>query len=216
MVIDTANLYGHIRANGRGRISAPLLDPRVEGFLDWELFRYQTVIRSVAASYLGLGYFSFGAAGQLILEDDAVLALTGRMVLPTTSGLDQSSFPFSLDVGLTGAWAIDPAVRFHGWVNLVGTVSGGGPAVPRGGVRLGAGVDLRAAEWLSFVLELASGFLYETDLDFLAAQGGVRIGFSDEVGLDLGVSFPFLGGVRPYLDGALPLSASLMLAWNMR
>ncbi|MFK7984643.1 MAG: hypothetical protein AB8I08_01345 [Sandaracinaceae bacterium] len=215
VVAQTADLYGQIRASGRGRVSAPLLDPRVEGFVDWEFLRYQTVIRSVPGSYLGLGYLAFGASGQLLVEEDAVLALTGRAVLPTTSGLEFNTVPFSLDVGATGALRVDPAVRLHAWVNLVGTVQAGGPAFPRGGVRAGVGADLRAAEWLSFVLELASGFGYETALDFLSAQGGFRFGFSDEVGLEFSFSFPFLGGVRPFLDGALPVSGSLMLAWRL-
>lgn len=215
LVAHTADFYGDIRANGRVRISAPILSDKVEGFLSWEAFRYQTVISSVAAAYTGLGYLAWGASGQVWNEGGGVVALTGRMVLPTTSGLDQSSQPLALDLGVTAAYRIDPAVRFHAWLTLVGSIGLGGPADPRGGVRIGAGADLRAAEWISFVLELGSGFGYQEALDFLAAQGGVRLAFSTDVGLELAVAFPFLGA-RAFDDGALPITASLMLAWHMQ
>lgn len=215
VIAQTSELYGHIRVNGRGRISAQLVSPRFEAFVDWELVRWQTVIRSVASEHLGLGYLSWGVAGQVFVEEDATVAVTGRMLLPSAYGLDQGSMPLGLDLGMTAAFMPDPAVRFHLWVNVLGSIGIGGPVFPRGGARVGGGVDLRAAEWISFQLELGSGFGYDTQIDFVSAQGGVRLGFSDEVGAEIALSFPFLGGVRTALDGAFPLAGSLALAWNL-
>ncbi len=215
LVADTANFYGNIRVNGRLRLSMRL-DPNVEGFLSWEAFRYQTVISSISAAYVGLGYLSYGATARLHSSEGRVLSITGRMVLPTTTGLDQSSQPLALDVGVTGARQADANFRFHAWRVLLGSVAiGAGPADPRGGLRLGGGVDWRPYEWIAFVLELSSGFGYRDALDLLAAQAGVRLALGTEVGLELAASLPFLG-VRALDSGALPLAATLMLNWRLR
>lgn len=215
IVADTANFYGNVRASGRLRASM-LLDPNVEGFVSWEPLRYQTVISSVSAAYLGLGYLSYGVTARISAEKGRVYAITGRMVLPTTSGLDQSSQPLGLDVGMTGAWQADANFRFHMWAVLLGSLGiGAGPPEPRGGVRLGGGVDWRPYEWIAFVLELASGFGYQDGLDLVAAQAGVRLALGTEVGLELSGSLPFFG-VRAFDSGALPLAATLMLSWHLR
>lgn len=215
IVADTADFYGNIRASGRVRASM-LLDPNVEGFVSWEPLRYQTVISSVTADYLGLGYLSYGANARVWADGGRVLSVTGRMVLPTTSGLDQASQPLGLDVGVTGAWQADANFRFHAWLVLLGSIGvGEGPAEPRGGVRLGGGVDWRPYEWLAFVLELASGFGYTDALDLLAGQAGVRLALGSEVGLELAASLPFLGQ-RALDSGALPLAGTLMLSWHLR
>lgn len=215
IVADTAHFYGNIRASGRVRASM-LLDPNVEGFVSWEALRYQTVISSVSAAYLGLGYLSYGATARISEEEGRVYAITGRMVLPTTSGLDQSSQPLGLDVGITGAWQADANFRFHMWLVLLGSLGvGEGPPEPRGGVRLGGGADWRPYEWLAFVLEIASGFGYRDALDLVAAQAGVRLALGTELGLELAASLPLVGE-RALDSGALPLSASLMLSWHLR
>lgn len=215
IVADTANFYGNIRASGRLRASL-LLDRNVEGFVSWEPLRYQTVISSVSAEYLGLGYFSYGALARIWEDDGRVLALTGRMVLPTTTGLDQANQPLGLDLGLTAAWQADANFRFHAWLVLLGSIGiGEGPAEPRGGVRLGGGVDWRPYEWLAFVLELASGFGYADALDELSAQAGARFALGDEIGLELAAALPLLG-TRALDSGALPIAGTLMLSWHLR
>lgn len=215
IVADTAHFYGNIRASGRVRMSM-LLDPNVEGFVSWEALRYQTVISSVSAAYLGLGYLSYGVTARISQEKGRVYAITGRMMLPTTTGLDQSSQPLGLDVGITGAWQADANFRFHMWLVLLGSIGiGAGPAEPRGGLRAGGGVDWRPYEWISFVLEIASGFFYRDALDLVAAQAGVRFALGSELGLELAASLPFLG-TRALDDGALPLTGTLMLSWHLR
>lgn len=214
LVADTAHFYGNIRASGRVRASV-LLDPNVEGFVSWEALRYQTVISSVSAAYLGLGYLTTGVTARVFSEKGRVYAITGRVVLPTTSGLDQSSQPLALDVGLTGAWQADRNFRFHMWLTLLGSIGLGGPAEPHAGLRVGGGVDWRPYEWISFVLELQSGFLYRDLLDLMALNAGVRLALGSDVGLELAASVPFLG-VRALDDGATALAATLMLSWRFR
>lgn len=213
LVIHSEDFYGNIRFAGRARVSALLFDPHVEAYLSWEPFRYQTVISSVAADAIGLGYLSWGVSGQVYTDESRVVAVTGRMVLPTTTGLDQSSPPLAMDLGVTAAWQVDPSVRLHMWVNALGSLGLGTPTNPRGGLRVGGGVDLIAAEWISFVVELASGFGYVADLDFLAARGGVRLALGPEFGLELSGFVPFLGP-RTFEVHATQIAASLMLSFR--
>jgi len=216
LVAHSDELYGNLHVNGRGRFSGFLGDPRVEAFVSWEAFRYQSLLSAVSASYIGLGYLSWGVSGQLYEGEHIAYALTGRMVLPTTTGLDVNSQPLAMDVGLTAAWRPNATFRFHIWVTALGSLGiGEGPPDPRGGLRVGGGVDLRIAEWLSLVAELQSGFLYRAALDVFAVNAGVRLALGSEVGLELGAALPIFGD-RAFDDGALPIAASLMLSWHRR
>jgi hypothetical protein len=215
LVADADRFYGNIRASGRFRISARI-DPNVEAFVSWEAFRYQLLLSSIDAHFIGMGYLSYGAAGRVYHAEGRVIAITGRLVLPTTTGLDQASLPLGLDVGVTAGWQADENFAFHGWLTLLGSIGvGTGPAEPRAGLRVGGGVDWRPYEWLAFVLEAQAGFGYLGTLDLVAAQAGVRLALGTEVGLELAASMP-LFGVRAFDSGALPLAATLMLSWHLR
>ncbi len=215
IVADADDFYGRIQASGRVRVST-LLDPNVEGFVVWEPFRWHRIISSVSADYAGLGFLSWGATARVYENEGRVYAVTGRLVLPTTTGLHQSSQPIALDVGLSGAWQASANFRFHMWVTLLGSVGiGAGPAIPRAGLRLGGGVDWIPLEWLSFVLELQNGFGYNDALDLIAAQVGIRLALGTEVGAEIAASLPFLG-VRAFDDGALPMALSLTINWHLR
>jgi len=214
LVADSADLYGNIRVNGRVRGSVPMLDSKLEAFVSWEAIRYQTILSAVSAGYLGLGYLSLGVSGQVYEEGGGVLAVTSRFVAPTTTGLDQGSHPLALDLGLTAAYQVERVLRLHGWFTLLGSVGVGGPAEPRGGVRFGGGLDWAMAEWISMVVEAAAGFGYADALDLVAAQLGFRLGFGDEIGLELALSLPIIAP-RGLTTGALPISASLMINWHL-
>ena len=149
-------------------------------------------------------------------EGGRAYAITSRIVLPATSGLDVHVQPLAMDVGLTGAWQHDQNLRTHVWLTLLGSVgAGAAPAQPRGGVRLGGGLDWRPYEWLAFVLEIHSGFFYRELVDSVAANAGVRIALGTEVGVELAASMPFFGA-RALDDGALPFAAALMFNWHFR
>jgi len=214
LVADSADLYGNLRVNGRVRGSAALLDSKLEAFVSWEAIRYQTILSAVSAAYLGLGYLSLGVSGQVYEEGGAVVAVTSRFVAPTTTGLDQGSYPLALDVGLTAAYRLGPALRLHGWFTLLGSVGAGGPAEPRGGVRLGGGLDWVMAPAVSVVVEAVTGFGYADAIDLLAAQLGIRLGFGDEVGLELALSLPIIAP-RGLTTGALPITTALMVTWHL-
>ena len=216
LVADSDNFFGNIHANGRGRFSGYLGDPNVEAFVSWEFLRYQTLVSAVSSSYLGLGYLSFGVSGQVFEGQGMAFAVTGRMVLPTTTGLDENSQPLAMDVGLTGAYRLDTNFRLHFWLTLLGSLGvGAGPADPAAGLRVGGGVDWHPAEWFALVVEVQSGFFYRDTLDELAVNAGLRFALGTEVGLEIGGSLP-ISGDRAFDDGALPIAASLMLSWHLR
>ena len=152
--------------------------------------------------YIGLGYLSWGVSGRIYDEGQHAIAITSRFVAPTTTGLDQGSQPFALDVGATAAFQADASFRFHMWLVLLGSAGAGGPAEPRAGLRVGGGVDWRPFEWISFVLEAATGLFYRDVLDFIAANVGFRLALGSDVGLELGVQLPIVGQ-RAFDDGAL-------------
>lgn len=213
LMIHTEDFYGQVVVNGRVRLSAPLFDPRVEAFLSWEAFRYHTVVSSLDATYTGLGYLSWGVAGQVYVEGDTAISVTGRFVAPTTTGLDQGSQPLALDLGVTAAWQAASTLRFHGWLMVLGSLGVGGPTLPQGGLRVGAGLDWHPADWIGIVLEVLSGFGYVEPLDVVAAQLGFRFTLGNEFGLELAASMPF-AGTRALDDGALQAAATLMLSWR--
>ena len=191
IVADADDFYGDIRVDGRGRISGFLLDPRVEAFVSWEAFRYQALLSAVSSSYVGLGYLAWGVSGQLDHEDGRVFALTGRMVLPTTTGLDRHAQPLAMDLGLTGAWQADVNFRFHICLTFLGSFAvSQGPTDPHAGLRFGGGVDWRPLPWGSLVLEIQSGFFYRDIIDMVAANVGLRFALGTEIGLEIAAQVP--------------------------
>lgn len=197
LIADPADFYGNIRVGGRVSGSVNLGD-QVEIWGSFEAIRWQSLISAVSTRYLGTGYLTLGSSLRLLDEQQRRLAGWVRVVLPTTSGLDQNSQPLALEIGTTAEWNAHPNVRFHGALSLVGSigVSSIAPPMPRGGVRVGGGLDWIPYEWLSFQLELMTGFGYRDGLDYLALAGGARLGLGDRIGVDLSVIWPFVGAER--------------------
>jgi hypothetical protein len=180
----------------------------VEIWGSFEAVRFQSLISAVSTSYLGTGYLTLGSSLRVFDEQQRRVAAWARLVLPTTSGLDQHSQPLALEIGGTAEWNAHPNIRFHGALSLVGSVgiSDLAPPLPRGGIRVGGGLDWIPYEWLSFQLELMTGFGYRDGLDYLALAGGARLAFGDRVGLDLSAIWPFVGAERALAGAQLGLS----------
>lgn len=206
LAADLANFYGNIHASAvlAGSFA---LGERAEIFYRAELFRYQTVISSIAAEYTGSGYTSVGLMRQLWQGRGLVLGLAARLVLPTTSGLNQNTTPLALDAGVNLAWRAHRTVRIHAALTLGGSLQLSlGPVVPRGGVWVHAGVDWHPLRWLAIVAELDAGFGYRGGVDAISARLGFRFALGDRVGIELGALYPFVGAERGLLAAALSLS----------
>jgi hypothetical protein len=210
LIARPADFYGNIRVGAR-LSGSYVVDRTIELWGSLELVRYQSLISAVSSSYLGLGYLSLGATLPYFRERDRAIAAYVRLVLPTTTGLDQRSQPLALELGTTAETQAGPNFRFHAWASALGSlaVSDLAPADPRGGVRVGGGVDWVPYEAFSIVLELASGFGYRDALDFLALQGGFRFAFGDTLGVDLGLSWPFAGAEPGLATAQLAVSGRL-------
>lgn len=210
LIARPADFYGNIRIGARVSGSV-VVDRRVEVWGSFEALRYQSLISAVSSTYLGLGYLSLGTTVQLLDEEDRVWAAYVRTQLPTTSGLDQGSQPLGLEVGTTGEWSAHPNLRLHAFLSVFGSlgISDIAPPLPRGGVRVGGGLDWIPYEWLSFMLEVQSGFGYRDGLDFLALSGGARLGLGDVIGVDLNVIWPFVGAELALAGAQLGVSGRI-------
>jgi hypothetical protein len=206
LVAELADFYGNIRVSGIYGGSWAISD-RTEVFAALEVIRFHTVISSVGAAELGTGYASLGFVQQLWRNQRMVLALTSRLVLPTASRLDRNSSPLALDVGATFEAALHRVINVHGALLLAGSVGlSAGPADPRGGVRLLAGLDWHPWTWLAIVLELQAGFGYRAPVDLVSASLGFRFAIGHNFGIELAALYPFAGDERALLAGALNLS----------
>jgi hypothetical protein len=207
IIADAPHFYGNVRVGGRVSGSVNVSD-LVEIWGSFEAVRWQSVLSAVSSSYVGTGYLTLGSSLRLFDEDQRRVAGWVRVVLPTTSGLDQHTQPLALEVGATAEWNAHPNVRFHGALSLVGSigVSDIAPPLPRGGVRVGGGLDWIPYEWLSFQVELVSGFGYRDGLDYLGLAGGARLGLGDRIGVDLSVLWPFVGAERAIAGAQLGFS----------
>jgi hypothetical protein len=207
LIARPADFYGNIRLGTR-LSGSYVVAPSIEVWGSLETFRYQTLLSAIENTYMGLGYLTLGTTWQSFAENDRALAAYARVVLPTTSGLDQRSQPFALELGTTAEVTAHENVRFHAFVSAIGSlaISDVAPADPRGGIRVGGGVDWVPYEAFSIAIELVSGFGYRDALDFLAVNAGFRFALGDVVGVDLGVTYPFLGAEPALLAGQLAIS----------
>lgn len=207
LIAEPANFYGNIRVGARlsGSVN---VDDLVEIWGSFEAFRYQSLISAVSSSYLGTGYLTLGSSLRLAADTERRWIGWARVVLPTTSGLDQNSQPLALELGTTGEWNAHPNLRFHAALSVLGSVGASSiaPPLPRGGVRAMGGADWIPYEWLSFQLEVQTGFGYRDGLDFVALSGGARLGLGDRIGVDLSVLWPFLGAERALAAAQLGIS----------
>jgi hypothetical protein len=202
LIARPADFYGNIRL-GTVISGSFVVTPELAVWGNLEVFRYQTLLSAVGNTYMGLGYLSLGGTYRYYAEHQRALAVYARLVLPTTSGLDRRSQPLALEIGTTAEVSAFENFRFHAFVSALGSLamSDLAPADPRGGLRVGGGVDWVPYEAFSVVLELASGFGYRDALDFLAVSAGLRFAFGDVIAADLGVTYPFLGA-EPSLAAA--------------
>lgn len=210
LIARPADFYGNIRVGAR-LSGSYVVDRTIELWGSIELVRHQSLISAISSTYLGLGYLSLGATLPYFRERDRAVAAYARLVLPTTTGLDQGAQPLALELGTTAEARGGANVRFHAWASVLGSlaISVLAPADPRVGVRVGGGVDWAPYDAFSIVLELASGLGYRDALDFLALQGGFRFAFGDTLGIDLGLSWPFAGAEPGLASAQLAVSGRL-------
>lgn len=207
-VIEPEAFYGRLRAAGKlwGSWAA---SEHTELFATLEAVRYDAVLSSVEADAVGLGHTSLGVDQHLAGNGDLRLALATRIVLPTATALYANAWPVGADAGLQGVCRPSARLRLHAQTSLLGSAAiGEGPAQPRIGTTLTSGLDVRALDWLSLVIDAHAGFAYAAAVDVVALGPGVRFG-GGRFGGELSALVPLLGRERSLLAAVLRLGVRL-------
>jgi hypothetical protein len=206
LVADLANFYGNLR--GAVRLSGSYaLGENTEFFGSLESFRYQTVISSISAESAGLGHLSLGATHRLLSLESFTVAATGRLVLPTATGMYRHILPFGLDAAVIAEQALGTRWRLHAQAGLLASAAISDlDSQPRLGAAITAGAGWQALEWLSVVADLHASAAYAAPLDVLALGLGVRAG-----GEHLGAE---LAGILPVAGLRSPTSVMLRATWR--
>jgi hypothetical protein len=212
LIARPADFYGNVRL-GTVISGSVVVRPELAIWGSFEALRWQTLLSAVGNTYVGLGYAALGASYRYHAQSGRSLAAHVRLVLPTTSGLDRRAQPLALEIGTTAELTASENFRFHAFLSAIGSLalSDIAPADPRGGLRVGGGIDWVPFEAFSLAVELASGFGTRDALDFLAVAAAVRFAFGDVLAAELGVIYPAFGAepalaaaqlaVRGRLDG---------------
>jgi hypothetical protein len=207
LLVDTANFYGRLSAGGTLDASAMLTD-RLELLVQFEFLRFENVITPIPATALGVGHLNLGLSGQIYRNDRWTLAVNGKTVLPTASGIYHHAWPVGLDLGLAAQTVVARGVAFHGQAGILGAAAiSKGAAGPRMGGALTVGAELRPGKAFAFVLDLYGGFGYRGPLDALAVAFALRFSDGKRFGFELGGILPFAGAERANV--AVDLRASI-------
>jgi hypothetical protein len=202
VVADFEDFYGQIRASGYLWASWAQTRER-EMSLTFEAFRYQQVISSVVADAIGIGRLGLGVAQRAASTEDATIGLTGRLVLPTSFGLQRLVWPFALELGVNGLWR-SPRFDLHGQLGAIGsTALSRGDADPRLGFVTTAGAQWRALGWFALALDAHLGMGYAATLDVVALAPGLRFALGERVGAELSATLPVAGRERALLGALL-------------
>jgi hypothetical protein len=207
LLVDAPNFYGRLSAGGTLDASV-MLTERLELLVQFEFLRFENVITPIPATALGVGHLNLGLSGQIYRSDRWVLALNGKTVLPTASGIYHHAWPVGLDLGLAAQTVVARGVAFHGQAGFLGSAAiSKGAAGPRMGGALTVGTELRPGKAFAFVLDLQGSFGYRGPLDALALAFALRFSDGKRFGFELGGILPFAGAERATV--AVDLRASI-------
>jgi hypothetical protein len=196
LAVHSFDFFGRLRAHVdlSGTLSLPR---RFFLWADWSFFRYELVIAPLNASALGLGTLGLGAGWRFVERDDGAIALTGRAVLPTATGLYHGQAPFAWDVQVSAVGAPKSWLGFSAAGGLRwSAMAGAGPDLPRAGAVLRGGVELRAQDRFAFAAELRGAFGHDAPVDHVAAGLAVRFSDASRFRMEIGAALPF-AGVEP-------------------
>ncbi len=195
LVADVDAFYGHIQA-GATLGGSLALGEGTELFATFEALRYDALLSPFPSSVLGLGHTALGAGQRLYADEQTVLALHGKAVLPTAVGLYQHAWPLGFDLGL--AWRFRAAEHLTLHANLAALTSfalSAGPALPRAGIAPTLGVEVRPWQAFGAVADLVGRFGVDAPVDVLGAALALRAGGA-HLGAELGATVPLAGRER--------------------
>jgi hypothetical protein len=206
LIYAPSSFYGNVRAEGALGASLILVD-RLEVFGEVEVLRYQTVISSLSADHVGLGFSAIGATYVIDYGAVSIASLTARASLPTAFGLYLDTWPIALDVGGSLQTALSDEITVHAYGGLVGSIAAGrGPKEPRAGALLDAGASWHPLTWFGVAIDIEGESLYRSALDHLALAAAFRFLGGDLPGIELMVKAPVAGSERTLAAALLDVS----------
>lgn len=191
-IIDTPDFYGAIAAQGVLYGSYALRDT-TELFGTLEFFTFTFAQNAVLTStQMTLGNATVGATQVLYRGETLVAGVTLRALLPTSFEVPGSR-ALGAELGANASWRPLKWLEGHAYLGSDFTLGvGRGPALPRGGATLIAGVALAPFDWFALVVDV-NGHL--GPLSYLAPAFALRFKIAS-LGIDLNATLPLAGTDR--------------------
>jgi hypothetical protein len=159
---------------------------------------------TLTRTHLGMGWTSVGATYHGWSSGELILAMTGRLTLPTAFGYYEHAWPLALDVGLAAAYRPWSWLSVHGQLGAVASLAvGRGDPNARAALQIVAGVEYTPLDWLGLVLDLGAQMGYDATLDQLNVALGFRFRIWRGLGLELAAVLPYAGESQANLAGML-------------
>jgi hypothetical protein len=159
---------------------------------------------TITRTHLGMGWTSLGVTYHGWSTDKLILAMTGRLTLPTAFDYYEHAWPLALDAGVVAVYRPLAWLSVHGQVGSVASlaVSQGDPDA-RAALQIVAGVEFIPLEWLGLVLDLGAQLGYDAPLDQLNVALGFRFRIWQGLGLEFAAMLPYAGESQANLAGVL-------------
>lgn len=195
ILADLDNFYGHLRA--RALVGASYARGDLMLGAELELLRAEEVIQSLSASRVGLGSTSLTVGLRVLDGDDAIVALSARVALPTDFGARAHGAPLGADLGALLSAPLHPQLELHAHALFLGSAQlGDGPTFGRAGLALGGGASWQALSWLSLTGDLGAQLFYDDVLDRVTVALALRAPLGDRARIELELSKPLFGEDR--------------------
>jgi hypothetical protein len=194
LIYEDGNFYATLA--GGGELSGSWkFSERGELFASIQAVNFRFVQNAtIDRTHLGMGWTSLGVTYHGWQSEKLILAMTGRLTLPTAFGYYEHAWPLALDVGLAAVYRPLNWLSVHGQVGAIASlaVSSGDPN-SRAALQLVAGVECTPLEWLGLVLDLGAQLGYDAPLDLLSVALGFRFRIWRGLGLELAAMLPYAG-----------------------
>lgn len=153
---------------------------------------------------LGMGWTSLGVTYHGWQSEKLILAMTGRLTLPTAFGYYEHAWPLALDAGLAAEYRPLAWLGVHGQVGAIASMAlGEGDPDSRAALQIVAGAEFTPLQWLGVVLDLGAQLGYDAPLDLLSVALGFRFRIWRGLGLELAAMLPYAGESQANLAGVL-------------
>jgi hypothetical protein len=204
LIYEDGNFYATLA--GGGELSGSWkFSQKGELFASLQAVNFRFVQNAtITRTHLGMGWTSLGATYHGWSTDELILAMTGRLTLPTAFDYYEHAWPLALDAGLAAVYRPLTWLSVHGQIGAVASmaISDGDPDA-RAALQIVAGVECTPLDWLGLVLDLGAQLGYDAPLDQLSVAVGFRFRIWQGLGLEIAAMLPYAGESQANLAGVL-------------